>query len=217
MKNTMLFTMMMVPLVILSQTKEKNPCKRLEKGYQWMKDSLPLTTEQQTKILVLKTSACSSLNVARAAAGTDKEKFKVSAREIMHEFRLSARKELTPEQNLKLKMARKKAHKKDDPTPEKRATNMTNRMKSSLGLDSAQVPKVYASNLQFVKCQAAVKAKKDAGADSASLRREMMTCAKDQRSRLKVILTADQWTRYEALQKEKRGEVRERKQNKRSR
>jgi hypothetical protein len=215
MKSTILIGVMMFPGLMLSQDGPKNPCNRLEKGYQWMKDSLELTVEQQAKITALKSKACSSLNVAKSNAGNNKETFKLAAKQIVKDYRMSARKELQPNQLEKLKKARKNSmRKKGEPTPEKRASNMTERMKSSLGLDSSQVSKVYASNLQFVNCQAAVKARKDSGADSTELRREMMNCGKEQRTRLKAILTPQQWTKYEAMQKEKKEKLQERKKPK---
>jgi hypothetical protein len=216
MKKKILISAMLLPLFLGAQKNDNNPCNKLEKGYQWMKDSLELTLDQQTRVTALKSSACSSLNAAKISAGTDKEKYKLLSKEIIKNYRQSARRELTPVQRKKLKIAieQKRGNngkKQGQPTPEKRATQMTEQMKTRLGLDSIQVPKVYTANLQFIQCQIAVKAKKDAGADSAVLKREMMECAKARRNKMKTILSAEQWVKYEAMQKEKKEKV----QNKR--
>jgi hypothetical protein len=92
--------------------------------------------------------------------------------------------------------------KKDRKPAEERATNSSQKMKTKLGLDDAQTAKVHDINLEIAK-------KNDAIRENTSLTREqkMAQLKETQASRnaqYKEVLTADQYAKYEAWEKEKR-------------
>ena len=86
--------------------------------------------------------------------------------------------------------------------PKEMAERQTTMMKDSLGLTDKQLPKVEALNLEYA--DKFVAARNEADGDRDAMRSTMMAINKEKDVELKKILTADQWTKLEALRKEAR-------------
>lgn len=86
--------------------------------------------------------------------------------------------------------------------PKEMAERQTTMMKDSLGLTDQQLPKVEALNLEYA--DKFVAARNEADGDRDAMRSTMMAINKEKDVELKKILTADQWTKLEALRKEAR-------------
>ncbi len=86
--------------------------------------------------------------------------------------------------------------------PKEMAERQTTMMKDSLGLTDEQLPKVEALNLEYA--DKFVAARDEAAGDRDVMRSTMMAINKEKDVELKKILTADQWTKLEALRKEAR-------------
>jgi protein CpxP len=85
--------------------------------------------------------------------------------------------------------------------PKEMAERQTNQMKESLKLSAEQIPKVEALNLQYAE---KIKVARDeAGDDRESMRSTMMEMMKEKDVEMKKILTAEQWTKFEADRKER--------------
>lgn len=87
-------------------------------------------------------------------------------------------------------------------SPEDRATMLTNWIDKTVTLTADQKTKVQAVNLKYAKLR------KDARDSSTQtnrqgMRQEMMNDNKEQDAELKGILTADQYTAYEAAKKQR--------------
>lgn len=110
-------------------------------------------------------------------------------------------------------LAQPPQHQKRERKPaEERATNSAQKMKTKLGLDDAQTTKIHDVNLGIAQ-------KNDAIRDNTSLTREQkMTQLREtqnaRNAQYKEILTADQYTKYEAWEKEKREKMQERRTEK---
>lgn len=94
------------------------------------------------------------------------------------------------------------AEKRDRRTAEERATASAQRMTTRLGLDEVQKAKIHDINLGIAQ-------KNDAIRDNTSLTKEqrMSQLQENQNSRnaqYKEVLTSDQYTKYEAWEKERR-------------
>jgi len=94
------------------------------------------------------------------------------------------------------------AEKRERKTAEERATASAQRMTTRLGLDEVQKAKIHDINLGIAQ-------KNDAIRDNTSLTREQkmaqMKASQDSRNaQYKEVLTSDQYTKYEAWEKERR-------------
>ena len=85
--------------------------------------------------------------------------------------------------------------------PKEMAERQTNQMKESLELTAEQLPKVEVLNLKYAEKFG--KARDQANGDRESMRSTMMEMMKEKDVELKKILTADQWTKFEADRKER--------------
>lgn len=110
-------------------------------------------------------------------------------------------------------MAQQPQHQKRERKPaEERATNSAQKMKTKLGLDDAQTAKIHDINLRIAQ-------KNDAIRDNTSLSREqkMAQLKETQTARnaqYKEVLTPDQYTKYEAWEKEKREKMQQKRAEK---
>jgi hypothetical protein len=93
-----------------------------------------------------------------------------------------------------------------DGTPEKKATALTDRMKTQLTLTDDQYKQVYDVNLDFVTQLGALKA--DAGSKMSKFRK-MKTIDNDRDAALKKILSADQFSTFQTNKEENRKEMKE--------
>lgn len=85
--------------------------------------------------------------------------------------------------------------------PKEMAQRQTSQMKESLKLTDEQVPRLEALNLLYAE---KVKVARDeAGDDRESMRSTMMEMMKVKDVEMKKILTAEQWTKFEADRKER--------------
>ena len=104
-------------------------------------------------------------------------------------------------------------HEKRQPkTAEERASNSAQKMKVKLGLDDAQTVRIHDINLEIAQ-------KNDEIRKNTSLTREqkMTQLNENQNSRntqYKEVLTADQYAKYEAWEKEKREKIQQKRAEK---
>ncbi len=86
--------------------------------------------------------------------------------------------------------------------PQEMASRQTNQMKETLELTDKQLPKVEALNLKYAE---KTMAERDgANGNRESMRSAMMDLLKEKDAELKKILSAEQWTKWEAWRKEAR-------------
>ena len=85
------------------------------------------------------------------------------------------------------------------------AKRQTAELKEALGLNADQEKKVYDMNLETSKKMSAMREKMQAGGNAMEGMREKMTQIRaDQDKKMKEILTADQWAKYQKYQEERR-------------
>lgn len=143
--------------------KHGEPCERLHKAHEWMKDSLNLTEAQKIKVNAIKDSACARLSAVRADVNLDKEARQAKAKQIMGDMKTDLKEVLTPEQLEKLKAHRKSQEKhgnrqeKHALTAEEKAGKMAAHLKTELGLDEAQELKVKSAVLELINQRESVK------------------------------------------------------------
>lgn len=87
--------------------------------------------------------------------------------------------------------------------PEDMAKRQTDQIKEAVGLNNDQEKKVYDLNLEMSKKMQAM-FQENQGGDRQAMREKMMTLREDQNEKMKGILTADQWTKYEKYLEERR-------------
>ena len=85
--------------------------------------------------------------------------------------------------------------------PKEMAKRQTDQMKESLELTAEQLPKVEALNLKYAEKFKVVR--DEAGDDRESMRSAIREMMKEKDVEIKKILTADQWTKFEADRKER--------------
>lgn len=209
MKNSMLMMTLLLSAtgaMAASKPPGGDPCGRIEKSYQWMKDSLPLNAGQQAQVAVWKDDACAKLKAAAEKTAGDDARFREEAGVIMKEYRQKVKSVLSHEQQERLKQRREQAKSRHHGPmkPEDKAEKMTAVMKEKLALTAAQESSIKTANLDFVKKQGELRAKRKAGADSAALREEARRIRKEYDAAVKKILTPDQLPKWEALKQEMR-------------
>lgn len=184
-----------------------DPCKRLEKHTQWMKDSLGLTANQESEIQKIKSDACDKLTLAKNETGDDKEAFKEKAKVIMKETHQSIATVLNDEQKALLKAHKHKGGMKEGGsklTTQERAQKMTEKMKTELGLTESQVALVLTANEEMLSKREQLREKKKSGADTAALKAENKQIAKDYQAKMKEILSKEQMAKLKEMRKEKK-------------
>ncbi|NCB07596.1 MAG: hypothetical protein EOM73_05480 [Bacteroidia bacterium] len=89
--------------------------------------------------------------------------------------------------------------------PETMAKRQTAELKEALGLNADQEKKVYDMNLETSKKMGIMREKMQAGGNAMEGMREKMTQIRaDQDKKMKEILTADQWAKYQKYKEERR-------------
>lgn len=208
MKKTMGMMMGMLLFTFALGAKHKpqaEPCQRLDKAYQFMVDSLALTTDQAAKIKQINADACTKLNAIKSETGEDKSAYKEKAKGVMKETKDAYKNVLTAEQLAKLK-AHKQAkgkgnHKKL--SAEEKAQKMTVNMTTKLTLTGTQISQVQAVNLELCKQRETLHAKKQSG-DTVGIKAEHKEIMKGYDAKIKEILTDEQELKWKELKKEHR-------------
>lgn len=77
-------------------------------------------------------------------------------------------------------------------------------MQKQLGLSDDQTTQVKAV---LTADSDKMKAARDSGGSQEDMRAQMMAIRKDEQDKLKTILTADQWTKYQAMMEQMRGRM----------
>jgi Spy/CpxP family protein refolding chaperone len=85
--------------------------------------------------------------------------------------------------------------------PEEFAKRQTTQMKESLELTAEQLSEVEKLNLEYAEKMK--EAREQAGDDREAMRSAMMEMVKAKDVKMKKILTAEQWTKFEAERKER--------------
>lgn len=99
----------------------------------------------------------------------------------------------------------------DKKTPEERAKRRTEKMTAELGLDGQRADAIYPINLSYARTTAELKQQKLAKEQMQS----RMTALKDKRDAdLKLVLTAEQYTKMLALREQKKDEAEEKQKEK---
>ncbi len=91
-------------------------------------------------------------------------------------------------------------------SPEERAQKQTERMTEALTLSTAQTAKIQEINLKYSKLgkEARDKARQSDSVDREAMRESMMSLHEKKKAELKLVLTADQFTKYEQLEAERK-------------
>ncbi len=90
-------------------------------------------------------------------------------------------------------------------TPEERAKQQTAQIKEAVGLNADQEKKVLALNTEQGKKQSKMfEEMQGGGGDMEGMREKMTAMREETNKKMKEILTADQWTKYEKWQEERR-------------
>ena len=97
-------------------------------------------------------------------------------------------------------------------TPEQRATNYTKRMTKELSLDAAQQERVQAINLERFKN--IEESKVQAGLDAPARRQKLKEVEDNYFNNLKGVLSADQFTKFQAMKAEMKEKAFERRKKK---
>lgn len=91
--------------------------------------------------------------------------------------------------------------------PEERAKRTTEQIKEAVGLNADQEKKVLDLNIEQGKKQSKMFEEMQGGGGDMEGMREKMTAMREETSKkLKEILTAEQWTKYEKWQEERRSQ-----------
>lgn len=190
------------------------PCERMNKAGQWMKDSLNLTEVQSARIAAINDSACVKMKAIKEDNSLDQEARKAKMKEVMGKMRADYKAVLTEEQLAKLKEHRKanagkhgkggKGH--ANSTPEQKAEKMTEHMKTELGLSEDQTPKVKEANLALINQRKSVKDNPDLKNED-DRKKAMKSAMSAYNKTMKEILTDEQETKWKELKKARREEA----------
>jgi protein CpxP len=90
-------------------------------------------------------------------------------------------------------------------TPEERAKQQTAQIKEAVGLNADQEKKVLDLNIEQGKKQSKMfEEMQGGGGDMEGMREKMTAMREETNKKMKEILTAEQWTKYEKWQEERR-------------
>ncbi len=87
--------------------------------------------------------------------------------------------------------------------PEDMAKRQTEQIKEAVGLNSDQEKKVYDLSLEMSKKMRTM-FQENQGGDREAMREKMTTLRGEQNKKMKEILTADQWSKYEKYLEDRR-------------
>jgi Spy/CpxP family protein refolding chaperone len=96
-------------------------------------------------------------------------------------------------------------------TPDERANGLTNRMTEKLGLSEDQKAKIYAINLDMAKKNEAIR--QNTALTKEDRRAQIKANYTERRTQYQSILTAEQFAKFEAWEKEKKAKRQENKGN----
>jgi len=94
--------------------------------------------------------------------------------------------------------------------PEDFAKRQTAQLKEELDLNKEQEEKVYDLNLESIKKMNKLREERQSGGGFEGMREKMTEIREEQNKKMKEILSKKQWTKYEKLQEERRGRMRDR-------
>jgi len=94
--------------------------------------------------------------------------------------------------------------------PEDFAKRQTAQLKEELDLNKEQEEKVYDLNLESIKKMNKLREERQSGGGFEGMREKMTEIREEQNKKMKEILSEEQWTKYEKLQEERRGRMRDR-------
>lgn len=89
-------------------------------------------------------------------------------------------------------------------SPEERAKQQTAQIKEAVGLNADQEKKVYDLNVEQGKQRSKMFENMQGGGDMQGMREKMTAMQDDMNKKMKAILTADQYTKYEKWLEDRR-------------
>ncbi|MCC6702968.1 MAG: hypothetical protein IT221_15660 [Fluviicola sp.] len=104
-----------------------------------------------------------------------------------------------------------KTEEKERKTPDERANGLTNKMTEKLGLSEDQKAKVYTINVDMAKKNDAIR--QNTALTKEDRRAQLKSNYLDRRSQYQSVLTAEQFAKFEAWEKEKKAKRQENKGN----
>lgn len=209
MKYYMFIAVLLMPAYALVAQKT-NPCERLNRNHQWMKDSLGLNATQQQQLSTMNDATCAKLRAAKEKAAGNKEILKKEGSAIMKNYRKEMSSVLNKTQKTKLKAHRQsqKAHRAEKHSERKqlsgeRADKRTQIMRDSLGLSPEQATKIQELNREQASKLMALKTKYRNNQDTAARHAEIRGIRQNYLLHLQGILTKPQWDKFSAMRTEK--------------
>ena len=209
MKYYMFIAVLLIPAYALVAQKT-NPCERLNRNHQWMKDSLGLNATQQQQLSTLNDATCAKLRAAKEKAAGNKEVLKKEASAIMKNHRKEMSSVLNKAQKTKLKAhkqsqkaQRAEKHSKRKQLPGERAEKRTQIMKDSLGLSPEQALQIQELNREQARKKRDLKTKYKNNQDTTAKHAELRVVHQNYLQELKGILTKPQWDKFSAMRIEK--------------
>lgn len=190
--------------------KKGDPCEKLNKTEQWMKDSLSLSSEQTTKIETLHKETCIKFQNAGQEAAGNRDALKENRKAIMGSLRDSYKEILNEDQLKKLKAHHKQhkdsaGHKGKHLSAATRADTLTQVLIRELELTPTQIPQVKALNLELVKHRDEMRELKKSGADSQTLKAKNSEFMKGYKQKMQDVLTDDQEKKLKEWRKSHKG------------
>ena len=209
MKYYMFIALLLMPAYALVAQKP-NPCERLNRNHQWMKDSLGLNATQQQQLSTLNDATCANLRAAKEKAAGNKEVLKKEASAIMKNHRKEMSSVLNKAQKTKLKAHKQsqKAHRaakhsERKQLPGERAEKRTQIMKDSLGLSPEQALQIQELNHEQARKIMELKTKYRNNQDTAAKHNELRVVQQKYLQQLQLILTKTQWDKFSTMRIEK--------------
>jgi periplasmic protein CpxP/Spy len=98
-------------------------------------------------------------------------------------------------------------------TAQERADNQTKRLSKSLTLTPEQTPQVQAANLEHAQKIDEIRAKYKGQKEKAGMMDEVRAAEDARDAKMKVTLTPEQYTKYEAVREKQQEKVQEKMQN----
>ena len=211
--------MMIAAICGLSQVsaQEAKECKRLNKVETYLKDSVKITAEQQTKIAAIHSNYCPKIQAIKSSDKTQEEKkeeMKALNKQMRAEYKTVLNKEQLKaiKEGAKNKKANKKAKGERGHNGKKlNADSMTAKMVVKLKLTAEQKAKVHPINVKFVNDMQALKTKKEAGAYKGEIQTARKELTEAHRENIRTLLTPEQ---RKLAKKDKKGMREERKNKK---
>jgi Spy/CpxP family protein refolding chaperone len=172
---------------IFAQNTDKT-CKRMDRMEHFLKDSIQINIQQQSKVSSLHAEYCPKFQAAIALdslEGSNKEQLKALRKELRNKY-----KEILTAEQIKTVKQKKKAikkYRKENPKKKRDAQSMTNKMAEKLNLTDAQKPLILALNKKLMADRKSIRQN-----DNDLDKEAMKDLRVKYRADLKEILTADQ-------------------------